>query len=80
MVTVVVVPNSVIRGCLRCYLGKARLLSALEQFKEENPEVEVRVFFSPYMVDTSTEPEGEEYLAYHSRRGWGDGWLDSLKR
>ena len=64
----------------RCYVGKARLNSAVEALKRDNPDARVRVSFTPYMIDPQTQPNGEDYLAYNRRRWGGDGWTASLKR
>lgn len=63
----------------RCYVGKARLNSAVEAFARSKPDAKVEVSFSPYMIDPRTQPDGEDYLAYTERRWGGDGWTASLK-
>ena len=64
----------------RCYVGKARLNSAVEALKRADPNAKVSVSFTPYMIDPQTQPNGEDYLAYNERRWGGDGWTASLKR
>ena len=43
-------------------------------------KAEIVTKFHPYMIDTATRAEGEEYRAYNNRRWGSDGWTHQLRR
>lgn len=55
-------------------------MNAIDQFKIENPEVQVRVCFSPYLVDPTIPAEGEDHVEYVARRWGNDDWTLSAQR
>ncbi|KAL2654136.1 hypothetical protein R1flu_022264 [Riccia fluitans] len=67
-------------ACPWCYVGKTRLDLALKsiQAKAQTPPIVVK--WHPYMIDKKTKAEGEEYLAYNTRRWGSDGWTHDLRR
>eukprot|EP00271_Cylindrocystis_brebissonii_P011203 TRINITY_DN280_c1_g1_i1.p1 TRINITY_DN280_c1_g1~~TRINITY_DN280_c1_g1_i1.p1 ORF type:complete len:207 (+),score=37.78 TRINITY_DN280_c1_g1_i1:122-742(+) len=72
-------------ACPWCYVGKARLDSAIQNVKRSLPPAEVEslkvvVNWHAYMIDMKTQAGGEEYMAYNVRRWGSDGWTQSLRR
>lgn len=63
-------------SCPWCYVGKRRLDKAIQQFKTTS----ISVSWHPYIIDRKTASNGEEYMAYNTRRWGGDGWTHSLRR
>ena len=45
----------------------------MNQFQAKNLNVQFNIKINPYMIDTSINPNGEEYLAYNVKRWGGDG-------
>ncbi|GBG83225.1 hypothetical protein CBR_g36839 [Chara braunii] len=65
-------------ACPWCYVGKARLDSAISSLEGEG-KAKVDVRWHAYMIDSRTKSNGEEYLAYNRRRWGSDGWTHSLR-
>lgn len=68
-------------ACPWCYVGKHRFHKAISQFiqTDEGKSVKIQINWHPYMIDTKTKKEGEEYLAYNKRRWGGDSWTKDLR-
>eukprot|EP00887_Chlorella_sp_A99_P006442 scaffold3.g6442.t1 len=66
-------------ACPWCYVGKKRLDKAIAALGLEGDSA-VQVNWHSYIIDTRTNKEGEDYLAYNERRWGGDGWTADLRR
>ena len=51
-------------SCPWCYVGKARLDKAIQKFTDAS----ITVNWHPYIIDKNTAPQGEDYVAYNTRR------------
>ncbi|KAL7714868.1 DSBA-like thioredoxin domain-containing protein [Entamoeba marina] len=63
-------------SCPYCYVGKTRMDNAIKQI----PDISINVEYHPFIIDSGTNKNGEEYLAYNVRRWGSDGWTYSMKR
>lgn len=63
-------------SCPWCYVGKARLDKAIQKFTDAS----ITVNWHPYIIDKNTAPQGEDYVAYNTRRWGSDGWTRSLRK
>lgn len=63
-------------SCPWCYVGKARLDKAIQKFTDAS----ITVNWHPYIIDKNTAPQGEDYMAYNTRRWGSDGWTRSLRK
>lgn len=54
------------------------MADAVEDFSK-GKDVKISVSYKPYMIDTRTAKNGEEYMAYNRRRWGSDGWTSSLR-
>jgi len=52
---------------------------AITQFKQKEAGTEVEVRWHPYIIDPSTQIDGEDCLAYNIRRWGSDDWIEYLK-
>lgn len=64
-------------ACPWCYIGKRRLDKAIQAFSSR---ATFALHWHPYMIDTATNPKGEDYTAYNVQRWGGDGWTAQLRR
>ncbi|XP_024515926.1 uncharacterized protein LOC9639863 [Selaginella moellendorffii] len=68
-------------SCPWCYVGKVRLDRAIKNVESAAGGAKIAsVKWHPYIIDHSTNPSGEEYLAYNRRRWGSDSWTTSLRR
>ena len=51
-------------SCPWCYVGKARLDKAIQKFTDAS----ITVNWHPYIIDKNTAAQGEDYMAYNTRR------------
>lgn len=63
-------------SCPWCYVGKACLDKAIQKFTDAS----ITVNWHPYIIDKNTAPQGEDYMAYNTRRWGSDGWTRSLRK
>lgn len=66
-------------ACPWCYVGKRKFGIALQKMNTDFPDVKIETNWHPYMIDTNTNINGEEYMAYNRRRWGGDGWCYELR-
>ncbi|ELP83875.1 hypothetical protein EIN_510940 [Entamoeba invadens IP1] len=64
-------------SCPWCYVGRRRLINAITQLSTTK---KITYTYHPFIIDTGTQKDGEEYMAYNVRRWGGDGWVYSMKR
>ena len=64
-------------ACPWCYVGYKRLHNAISMYSND---FSVEVDWRSYIIDKGTDDNGEDYLAYNTRRWGGDGWVYDMKR
>ncbi|MBU1237208.1 MAG: DsbA family oxidoreductase [Gammaproteobacteria bacterium] len=61
MLTIEIVSDFV---CPWCYIGTARLKTAVAMVREQRPDFAYRPFWKPFFLNPDTPPEGEPYLPF----------------
>lgn len=64
--------------CPWCFLGKTRLTRALEQVRENHPDLEVRVNWLPFFLNPDTPVEGEPYRPFLETKFGGRRGADEM--
>ena len=64
--------------CPWCFLGKTRLARALEQVRDNHPELEVRVNWLPFFLNPDTPAAGEPYRPFLEAKFGGRRGADEV--
>ena len=65
--------------CPWCFIGKARLKSAMALVLEKHPDVRFQLNWLPYFLNPDTPPAGESYRAYLEAKFGGAKQVDKLQ-
>lgn len=65
--------------CPWCFIGKARLKSALTLVREKYPDVAFQISWLPYFLNPDTPPAGESYRAYLEAKFGGAKQVDRIQ-
>lgn len=65
--------------CPWCFIGKARLNSAVAQVLEKHPDVRFQFNWLPYFLNPDTPPAGESYRAYLETKFGGAKQVDKIQ-
>lgn len=65
--------------CPWCFIGKARLKSAVAQVLEQHPDVRFQFNWLPYFLNPDTPPAGESYRAYLEAKFGGARQVDQIQ-
>lgn len=64
--------------CPWCFLGKTRLTRALEQVRDNHPDLEVRVNWLPFFLNPDTPAAGEPYRPFLEAKFGGRRGADEM--
>lgn len=65
--------------CPWCFIGKARLQTALELVGEKHPDTQFQINWLPYFLNPDTPPAGEPYRAYLEAKFGGAAEVDRIQ-
>ena len=65
--------------CPWCFIGKARLKSAVAQVQEKHPDVRFQFNWLPYFLNPDTPPAGESYRAFLETKFGGAKQVDKIQ-
>jgi len=65
--------------CPWCFLGRKRLVRAIDEVRAQRPDLTVRVNWLPFFLNPDTPPEGEPYRAFLEAKFGGPRQADEVQ-